>query len=163
EPRGQVSSIEVLHDHVRRAVLERADVAHARDVFVLDADRGLRLATEARDGFRVREHLREEKLDRDFVVELDVLRGDDDAHAPDSEHLADAVFAGENFAFTYRSRHRPRKSPRVRAASTKEAEKQAGLHTKPAAAELASALAGRTLLGSEHFHERSVLREVHRA
>ena len=44
DPRREVAALEVLHDDVRRAVLQRADVEHASDVLALDLHGGSRLA-----------------------------------------------------------------------------------------------------------------------
>jgi hypothetical protein len=93
------SPLEVLHDHVRRAVLERAHVDHARDVLALDLHRRPRLAREAGDRLGVAERLGQEELERDLLVELDVVRGDDDPHPADAEDALDAVLAGEDVAF----------------------------------------------------------------
>ena len=53
----EVAALKQLHHHVRRAVVEPADVRHARDVLALDPDRGARFALEARDRFGVAEGL----------------------------------------------------------------------------------------------------------
>ena len=80
EPRREVAPLEVLHDHVRRAVLELPHVGHARDVLALDLDRRARLAEEARDGLALRSACGQEELERDPLVELEVVRRDDDPH-----------------------------------------------------------------------------------
>ena len=72
---------EVLHDHVRSAVVERAHVDDARHVLALDLHRRARLALEAGDGVAVLQHLGQQELDRHPLVELQVMGGDDDAHA----------------------------------------------------------------------------------
>jgi hypothetical protein len=41
---------------------------------------------------------------RDLLVELDVVRGNHHAHAPDSKNALDPVLPGENVAFAYSSR-----------------------------------------------------------
>ena len=41
------------------------------------------------------------ELDRDALLELQVIRGDDDSHASRSEHALDAVFADDDVAFAY--------------------------------------------------------------
>ncbi len=74
---------------------------HARDVLALDLDRGARLAREAGDGLGVAERLGQEELEGDLLVELDVVRRDDDAHAAHAEHPLDAVLAGQNVALAY--------------------------------------------------------------
>lgn len=105
EPRGQIAAVEVLHHHVRRAALELADVADARDVLALDLHRRPRLALEAPHRLGVGEHLGQEKLQRDLLVELEVMRLHDDPHAADAEHLVDTVLSGENLPFVYRRGH----------------------------------------------------------
>ena len=75
------------------------DVDDARDVLALDLHRRARLAREARDGLGVAERLGQEELERDLLVELDVVRGDDDAHAAGAEDALDAVLAREDVAF----------------------------------------------------------------
>ena len=102
EELGEVHSLEVFHHHVGRAVLERADVRDLRDVLTLQLHRRARLAEKSRDGLGVPERVREEKLQRDALLELDVHRRDDDAHPALAEHALDAVFACEHIAFVYR-------------------------------------------------------------
>src|SRR5439155_26020817 len=63
------------------------------------SDLRARLAAESRDGLRVRERVREQKLDRDGLIELEMTRRDDEAHSALSEDTVDAVLAGEHFAF----------------------------------------------------------------
>ena len=74
----EVLAVEVLHDHVRRAGVERADVEHARDVLAADLDRGAGLADEALHDLGVGRDGRPQKLQRHPLVELLVRRGDDD-------------------------------------------------------------------------------------
>ena len=94
----EIAALEVLHHHVRRAGLERADVDDARDVLALDLRRGARLAGEARDDLGVRRGLRQEELERDALAELEVHRRDDDAHPAAAEDALDPVLAGEDVA-----------------------------------------------------------------
>ena len=94
---AEVVALEVLHDHVRRAVLERADVEHARDVLALElaaaaAPRGR--SARATSGFC--SAVGQEELDRDALLELEVRRRDDDAHAALPEDALDAVLADED-------------------------------------------------------------------
>ena len=57
---------------------------------------------------------------RDLLVELEVVRRDDDAHAADAEHPLDAVLAREDVPFAHRGRrvrtalHQPMAPPRRR-------------------------------------------------
>ncbi len=93
---GEVAARQVLHHHVRRAGLERPDVGHARHVLALDLHRGARLAQEAL-GERARlRRLRQQQLDRDPLLQLEVGRGDDDAHPAGADHPLDAVLPGDD-------------------------------------------------------------------
>jgi hypothetical protein len=58
----------------------------------------LRFASETRHGFTVTQHLRQQELDRDPFVEVDVMGRDDDAHAARTEDPFDAVLPREEFA-----------------------------------------------------------------
>lgn len=68
-------------------------------MLALDLDGGTRLAREAQDTLGLVQHLREQELDCDALVELDVVRGDDDSHSADAEHPVDAVLTGEDVPF----------------------------------------------------------------
>ncbi len=94
----EVAAFEVLHLHERRAVLEHADVGDLGDVLARDLARGLGLAAEALDELSVLEHLGEQEFQRDLLVELEVGRRDDDAHAALSEDPIDTVFPREHRA-----------------------------------------------------------------
>ena len=65
-------------------------------MLALELHGGARLAQEARDRVLVAERLVAQELDRDELVELDVPRGDDDAHPARAEHALDPVLAGEH-------------------------------------------------------------------
>ena len=67
-------------------------------MLALDLHRRARLPLEARDGLPARQGLGEEELQRHLLVELEVVRGDDHAHAPDAEDALDAILAGEDGA-----------------------------------------------------------------
>ncbi len=101
EPGREVAALQVLHDHVRSTVLKVPNVDHTRDVLALDLDRGPGFPRETRHGFGVPEGLGQEELQRDFLVEMDVMSGDDHAHAADSKNTLDAIFAGEDIALAY--------------------------------------------------------------
>ena len=89
------------------AVVERPHVGHARDVLALDARRGARLAEEARDRVRLLVGVRfAHELERDALLEVQVGRDDDPAHAAFAEQALDAVLAGEHRPG--RKRHRGR-------------------------------------------------------
>ena len=105
ELRGEVSAVEVLHDHVRRAGLEGADVRHARDVLALDLHGGLRFAEEARRALGLLRDLEEQELQGDALLELHVGRRDDDAHAAFPDDALDPVLAGEDLTFVHRGSH----------------------------------------------------------
>ena len=102
QQRAQVLTVEVLHDHEGLAILERADVDDPCDMIALDARRGLCLPQEARDqglppifGFNRRPG---QELERDFVVQHEVLGLDDDAHAARAENALDPILASEDIA-----------------------------------------------------------------
>jgi hypothetical protein len=93
---GEIDAVEVLHHEIRLAGLETTDVVHAAHVLALHLRRGAGLALEARD--RVLVALAEEELDRDALVELEVPRGDDDAHSTAPEDALDAILPRERLA-----------------------------------------------------------------
>ena len=95
---SEVDPRQVLHDDVRRAVLERADVEHLGDVLARQGGSGARLALEAADRGAVRRGLAAHELDGDLLTELHVTRGDDDAHPADAEHPLDLVLRGDDLA-----------------------------------------------------------------
>ena len=95
---GEVVPFEVLHHHIRSAVLHSAHVDDARDVLVLDLHRRPRLTDEALRHLFVPGLVGVEEFDRDALVQLHVGRGDDHAHAALAEHAIDAVFSGQQRA-----------------------------------------------------------------
>ena len=98
--RGEIAAVEVLHDDVRLAGLERADVEHLGDVLVAQAHHRLRLAEKAagRFGLVGDAATPPQELHRDELIELQVSRSDDVAHASAPKHALDAVLARENVA-----------------------------------------------------------------
>ena len=94
----EVEAFEVLHDHERAAVRESPHVQHAHDVLALHARGGAGLTREALDDLRVLGGFREEKLDGNALIEMDVRGGHHEAHAALSEHALDAVLVRENLA-----------------------------------------------------------------
>src|SRR5690242_7452332 len=78
--RGNVAPVEVLHDHVRRACLQRPDVDDARHVLALKLRQRLCLAQEARHGLWTAARLRQEELDGNAILELKVPGSDYDPH-----------------------------------------------------------------------------------
>ena len=93
--RAQRRAVEELHHEVGRAVGERAEVAHVADVRAPDRARALRLAAEARHHPLVAGDLLLEDLHREALVEDDVPRLVDEAHAPLAEDALDRVAALE--------------------------------------------------------------------
>jgi hypothetical protein len=94
----EIFALEILHDHVRRAILESADVAHAHYVLALDLRYGPRFSAEAQHGVRVGGRVGEQKLDGNSLVELKVRCLDDHTHSTLTEHAFDTVFVGEDAA-----------------------------------------------------------------
>ena len=94
----QVGAVEVLHHHVRRAVVERADVDDADDVLALQGHHGARLAQEAVDGLGRLGGVLAQELDGDLLPELRVARGHDDAHAAHAEHPLDDELPADHVA-----------------------------------------------------------------
>ncbi len=95
---GEVAPLQELHHHVRRAGVERAHVGDAGDVLALDAHGVLGLAQEAGRVLGVLGELREEELEGHPLVQRDVLRLDDDAHASLADDALDAVLPREDLA-----------------------------------------------------------------
>ena len=95
----EVHPVEVLHDEVRRARLQRADVVDLHRVLAAGCSTAARrLAHEARHHVGVHRHLRVEELDGDLLVEVKVHGRHHGAHAPDAEHALDAILADEDVA-----------------------------------------------------------------
>ncbi len=102
EDLAEVAPLEELHDHVRRARFELADVEHARHVLALQAHCGARLAKEALDRVLARHRLFAHELERDELIELDVPRCDHDAHAARSEDTLDAILPRQHISLANR-------------------------------------------------------------
>ena len=100
QPLGEILAVEVLHHHVGRAVFQRADVAHLRDVIALDAGCSLRLALEAGDVLRILGGFDEQELDRHHLVQARVPSGHDAPHATHAEHAFDLVLAHDDIAWS---------------------------------------------------------------
>ena len=98
QPGAEVGAVEELHDDVRRAVLQRADVDDPGDVLALDLDRRSGLAVEPRHRLLIGGGLGEQEFQRDALVELQVVRGDDDAHAARAEDALDPVLSSKDIA-----------------------------------------------------------------
>ena len=91
-------AFEVLHDDERRAVLGDLDVEHARDVWALELHEGAGLALEARDHVGLVHRLAAQELERDVLVEAQVTREHDDAHAASPDQTIDAVLGTDHGA-----------------------------------------------------------------
>src|SRR5439155_13468877 len=100
EERRDVTPFEKLHHDVRRAIVERADVEHARDVLALEPSDRARLAHEPLLRLGVHHRRREHELQRDELIELDIARRDDDAHPALPEDALDLEFPREDISFT---------------------------------------------------------------
>ena len=92
----EILPLQVLHDHVRSARLERAYIEHTHAVLAADADGGLGLPQEPLHHLLVLEHGREEELDGDPLIELEVPRRDHGAHPPEADDALDPVLAEDD-------------------------------------------------------------------
>jgi DNA-binding MarR family transcriptional regulator len=90
--------LEVLHDHVERAIGELPSEEHLHDVRVLEARGHLRLAREARHELRVRAQLAVEDLDGDVAIDALLERAIDASHRADTDELADLDVPGDLLA-----------------------------------------------------------------
>ena len=103
DPLRQIAAIEVLHDDVRHAILDR-DVAHSHDMLALDPNRRASFPHEAPQCLGMSRRLGGQKLDGDLLVEEHVVAGDHGSHCTLAQHLADTVFVGEDFPFEHSRR-----------------------------------------------------------
>jgi hypothetical protein len=87
----QVLAVHEFHDHVWRTRRQRPHVDDARHVLGVDLGRRLRFACKSRNHVWVRRGLRQEELEGDALVELDVHRRHDDAHPSLTEDSVDSV------------------------------------------------------------------------
>src|SRR5581483_9126008 len=115
----EIVPIEVLHDDVWSTVLERRDVEHANDLLALDLRRGARLAEEPLERVAAPLQARREQLDRDRLIEMEVMREQDDAHAAFAEQTLDPEAAGENIADADRG-HENQRLSEERAAAVRQ-------------------------------------------
>ncbi len=74
------------------------DVDDARDVLALDLDRRAGLAEKARYGLVAERAPREQELQSNLLVELDVVSSNHHAHASGAKHALHAVLAPEDVA-----------------------------------------------------------------
>jgi len=96
--RRKVAPVEILHHDERRSRFETAYVDHAGNVIASHLGRGASLSRKTRELIGVLSGPRQEELQRDALLELQVHRGDDDPHAAFAEDSFDAILAGENIA-----------------------------------------------------------------
>ncbi|EYF02008.1 Hypothetical protein CAP_7626 [Chondromyces apiculatus DSM 436] len=95
---AQIAAFEVLHDDVRDAGFEAADVVHLGDVLALELHDGAGFAEEALDSDGVLALGVVHQLEGAHFVEVEVGGGDDGAHAADAKHVVDAVLARDHGA-----------------------------------------------------------------
>jgi hypothetical protein len=86
---------EELHDQVRSAVLRLADVAHAGDVLGGELGGDPRFAQEAGEDLGGGDEIGVEELEGDALIQHEVRRLEDDAHAAAAQLPLDAVLAGD--------------------------------------------------------------------
>src|SRR5262249_45101972 len=98
EERCQILPLEELHDDVGGFVLEGADVDHMGDMLALQVRNRARLSQEASARLPAGGPAGEHQLERDELPELEVRRGDDDAHGPCAEDALYTVLASEDVA-----------------------------------------------------------------
>jgi hypothetical protein len=103
---GEIPAVEVLHHHVRGVAFPVAYVEHADDVLALDARGGAGLAPEPLGRLAALDELGHEELQRDPLVELEMPRGDDHAHAASPDDSLDPVFAGDDVVLAGQVEHR---------------------------------------------------------
>lgn len=90
-PSEQILALEVFHHHVGNARLQRAHVEDAGHVRAFDLRHQLSFPDEATEALAVLPGLVPQELERDALLEVDVLGGDDQAHAPDTDDRFDPV------------------------------------------------------------------------
>ena len=99
------SSVEELHAHVDAAVGELAEVFDRDDVAVADRRRRSRLLAEPLDGLAVRHDLGTQQLDREVLLDVDVIGGVDLAHAAFAELAHQSIAPIEHLADKRRGLH----------------------------------------------------------
>lgn len=92
--RAQIGAVEVLHHQIWHAGLEGRHITDARHVLAANAGCRSGLAHEARAGLRSAGGKQE--LQRDALLQVNVGRGHDDAHATPAEDLLDAVLPADD-------------------------------------------------------------------
>ncbi len=100
EPRGEVAALQELHDDVRSTV-QRGCVEHAHDVLAPEEHHRPGFSDESIDGARVPQGLGLQKLDGDFLIEDQMLRGHDPAHRTRTDDALDPIFSVDELAFLH--------------------------------------------------------------
>ncbi len=97
--RSQILSLQVLHDHEGRAVVERPDVVDVGDVRVLDPHAGAGFAREPGAGPAALAGIGEQELQRDeLAAESEMAGFHDDAHPAPAEDARQLVLADDHVA-----------------------------------------------------------------
>src|SRR4029079_14768455 len=91
----QARTVDELHRDVQRAVRCLAEVVHRHDVRMFQSGRGARFALEARNDFVRGDELVPDHFYGDGLVEHDVPRAIDRAHAPGVDERVDAILPVE--------------------------------------------------------------------
>ena len=128
EERCQILTLEILHDDVRRAIFQDADIEDAGDVLALQANRRAGLALKALDDILILQRVGMNELQRDHLVEMQVPRRDDDPHPAGSEGALDAVLLGEHIAGTDGGRNSHTRIIHRRPVGERGAEHTGGVH-----------------------------------
>ena len=109
----EVVALQKLHHHEGRVVRQRPDIHDARDVLATQLDRRLCFAEEPLHGRRTLRHARDENLDRDRLVQIEVGRANDPAHAAHADHFLDSVLAEQGLTDIGRVRQHDRNCSRL--------------------------------------------------
>ncbi len=103
---GQIASVQELHHHVRCVSFPIADVEHAHHVLALDSRGRARLTTKPLGRLAPLDELGHQEFQSNALVELEVPRGDDDAHAPATDDSLHAVLARNDVVLFRKRKHR---------------------------------------------------------
>jgi hypothetical protein len=98
DQRIEIDALEVLHHEVRTARLQLPDVHHPNDVVAPKGGRRTRLVQETSNYCVLPAEGSPEKLDRDWLVELDMPSEPDDAHPSLGENVFDRIPVREHGA-----------------------------------------------------------------
>ena len=94
----EVHALEKLENDEEAVITILADVEDARNVLALQAHRRARLTQKTLSAARPGECTREDELQRNGLIQLEVMRGHDDSHAAGPKDPLDAVFASNDDA-----------------------------------------------------------------